>query len=121
MNNVDIEKYAGLQPLAQPYEKGKVKLQNRVCFQPMEGCDCNCDGSPSSLTVEKYIKAARSGAGLVWFEANAVCPEGRTNPRQMMLTGENLAEFKKLLDDMRRIAAEETGTSPVFILQLTHS
>lgn len=121
MNNVDIEKFAGLQPLAQPYEKGKVKLQNRVCFQPMEGCDCNCDGSPSSLTIEKYIKAARSGAGLVWFEANAVCPEGRTNPRQMMLTGENLAEFKKLLDDMRRIAAEEAGTSPVFILQLTHS
>ncbi|MBR5447737.1 MAG: flavin oxidoreductase/NADH oxidase, partial [Clostridia bacterium] len=121
MNVSDIENYAKLQPLAQPYERGRVKLPNRVCFQPMEGCDCLEDGTPSELTVQKYIKAAKSGAGLVWFEANAVCPEGRTNPRQMMLTRENLPEFKKLLSDMREIAAEEMNVSPVFILQLTHS
>ena len=36
---------------------------NRVVLQPMEGCDCHGDGSPSELTVEKYKKAARSGAG----------------------------------------------------------
>ena len=121
MNVSDIENYAKLQPLAQPYEGGKVKLPNRVCFQPMEGCDCREDGAPSELTIEKYIKAAKSGAGLVWFEANAVCPEGRTNPRQMMLTRENLPEFKKLISDMRSIAADEMGVNPVFILQLTHS
>ncbi len=57
----------------------------------------------------------------VWFEANAVCPEGRTNPRQMMLTKENLPAFKALLDEMRKIAKTECGISPVFILQLTHS
>ncbi len=121
MNISDIEKNAKLQPLAQPYEMGKVKLPNRVCFQPMEGCDCREDGAPSELTIDKYIKAAKSGAGLVWFEANAVCPEGRTNPRQMMLTRENLPEFKKLVEEMRKIAMEEMGVSPVFILQLTHS
>ncbi len=97
------------------------RMANRVVLQPMEGCDCLTDGSPSELTVEKYIKAARSCAGVVWFEANAVCPEGRTNPRQMMLTKENLPTFKKLLCEMRTIAAEECGVSPVFILQLTHS
>ena len=96
-------------------------LYNRVVLQPMEGCDCNTDGSPSQLTREKYIRAAKSGAGLVWFEANAVCPEGRTNPRQMMLTAENLPEFKNLLAEMREIARKECGVSPVFILQLTHS
>ncbi len=96
-------------------------IPNRVCFQPMEGCDCHENGAPSELTVEKYIKAARSGAGLVWFEANAVCPEGRTNPRQMMLTKENIEHFKVLVSDMRRIAVEECGMKPVFILQLTHS
>ena len=96
-------------------------LQNRVVLQPMEGCDCNEDGSPHQLTIEKYLKAARSGAGLVWFEANAVCPEGRTNPRQMMLTEENLPSFQKLLKEMREIAEKECGIAPVFILQLTHS
>lgn len=99
----------------------KKTICNRVVLQPMEGCDCNTDGSPSELTVEKYKKAARSGAGLIWFEANAVCPEGRTNPRQMMLTDDNLSSFKKLLQKMRDIAKKECGISPIFILQLTHS
>lgn len=96
-------------------------IHNRVVLQPMEGCDCNEDGSPSELTIEKYIKAAKSGAGLIWFEANAVCPEGRTNPRQMMLTDANLPEFQSLLKKMREISQTECGFSPIFILQLTHS
>lgn len=100
---------------------GSKIFPNRAVLQPMEGCDCNPDGSPSNLTVEKYQKAARSGAGLVWFEANAVCPEGRTNPRQMMLTQENLPVFQALLQQMRAIAKKECGINPVFILQLTHS
>ena len=103
------------------FQIGTIKFCNRVVLQPMEGCDCHTDGSPSELTVEKYKKAARSGAGLIWFEANAVCPEGRTNPRQMMLTEENLLQFKALLQEMREIAKRECGISPIFILQLTHS
>lgn len=100
---------------------GERMIDNRVVLQPMEGCDCHMDGSPSELTVEKYKKAARSGAGVIWFEANAVCPEGRTNPRQMMLTKDNLPSFKNLLQEMREIAKKECGISPIFILQLTHS
>ncbi len=100
---------------------GDAKVCNRVVLQPMEGCDCNIDGSPSDLTVEKYRKAAKSGAGLIWFEANAVCPEGRTTPRQMMLTRENLPQFQQLLQQLRVIAMESRGICPVFILQLTHS
>ena len=97
------------------------RFENRIVLQPMEGCDCNPDGSPSDLTVQKYIRAAKSGAALVWFEANAVCPEGRTNPRQMMLTRENLPTFQSLLKRMRAIAKEECGIESLFILQLTHS
>ena len=104
-----------------PIKIGMTEICNRVVLQPMEGCDCNEDGSPSELTIAKYISAAKSGAGLVWFEANAVCPEGRTNPRQMMLTEDNLPKFKELLERMREIAKEECGIDPVFILQLTHS
>ena len=100
---------------------GFEKLCNRVVLQPMEGCDCHLDGSPSELTVKKYLNAARSGVAIVWFEANSVCPEGRTNPRQMMLTEENLPNFKALLNNMREIAERECGIRQTFILQLTHS
>ena len=100
---------------------GSKVIPNRVVLQPMEGCDCHEDGSPSELTIEKYKRAARSGAGLIWMEATAVCPEGRTNVRQMMLTEKNLPAFRALVDEMRKIAREECGTEPILILQLTHS
>ena len=100
--------------------KGK-KIANRAVFQPMEGCDCKENGAPSDLTIEKYMKAARSGVGMIWFEACAVCPEGRTSARQMRLTEENLPEFRALIDNMRRVAREECGIDPYMILQLTHS
>ena len=104
-----------------PLVVGGMQIPNRILLQPMEGCDCNEDGGPSELTIEKYRSAARSGAGVIWFEANAVCPEGRTNPRQMMLTRENLPTFKALVQELRQIARESQGISPVLILQLTHS
>ena len=58
--------------LQKPLSVSGSVVRNRVVFQPMEGCDCNEDGSPSNLTREKYLRAARSGAGMIWFEANAV-------------------------------------------------
>ena len=84
-----------------------VTIQNRAVFQPMEGCDCNADGSPSELTIQKYIKAAESGVGIVWFEANAVCSEGRTNAGQMQSTEQNADKFRALLSEMREIAQGE--------------
>ena len=96
-------------------------IANRAVFQPMEGCDCHEDGTPSDLTVAKYMNAARSGVGIIWFEACAVCPEGRTNRGQMRITEENLGDFKSLLSDIRRVAREECGYEPFMILQLTHS
>lgn len=107
--------------LRSPYTLGGRTIPNRVVFQPMEGCDCGEDGAPSALTIAKYHRAARSGAGIIWFEANAVCPEGRTNPRQMMLTADNLPAFAALLTEMREIARAEAGVEPVMLLQLTHS
>ena len=107
--------------LNENFRIGSHLFPNRVVLQPMEGCDCNEDGSPSELTMEKYRRAAKSGAGLIWFEANAVCPEGRTNPRQMMLTEENSHLFASFLQELREIALAECNIKPVFILQLTHS
>lgn len=103
------------------YRVGSYTMENRVVFQPMEGCDCGLDGSPSELTVAKYMAEAKSGAGLIWFEACAVCSEGRTNPRQMMLTESNKDAFKRLVEDIKATACAESGFAPVLILQLTHS
>ena len=100
---------------------GKRKVANRVVIQPMEGYDCREDGSPSELTVKKYLEFAKSGAGIIWFEANAVCLEGRTNKRQMRIADENLAQFKELLDTMREISLRKFGYAPLMFLQLTHS
>lgn len=107
--------------LRSPFSLDGRTIPNRVVFQPMEGCDCTEDGAPGELTIAKYHRAAQSGAGIIWFEANAVCPEGRTNPRQMMLTAANLPTFAALLTEMHRIARDETGVEPVMLLQLTHS
>ncbi len=96
-------------------------VENRVVIQPMEGCDCNEDGSPSGLTVSKYMDFARSGAGIIWFEASAVCPEGRANFRQMRLTEENVGTFRSLIHKMREISIKENGFAPLMIIQLTHS
>ena len=100
--------------------EGRV-IANRLVMQPMEGCDCNEDGSPSELTIEKYINNAKSGAGIIWFEANAVCREGRTNPRQMQITEENLETYKALVKRVKEVCLEENGFEPILYIQLTHS
>lgn len=48
---------------------GPVSLENRFAIQPMEGCDAAPDGSPGELTLRRYERFARSGAGLIWGEA----------------------------------------------------
>ena len=101
---------------------GNVTLSNRVVIQPMEGCDCEYDdGRPSDLTLKKYVNNAHSGASIIWFEANAVSPEGRTNHRQMMITEKNVDAFRDMLKVVRETAKKEFGYAPICIIQLTHS
>ncbi len=96
-------------------------IANRVVFQPMEGCDCNLDGTPSEATLRKYRRFAESGAGIIWVEATAVCKEGRTNLRQMMLTEENKASFAEFVKNVKSICKGLYGYEPLLFLQLTHS
>lgn len=108
--------------------KGKVKIgekyaPNALAVLPMEGCDSNPDGSPSELVRRRYIRFAEGGAGLLWWEANAVVSEGKANPLQMMLTKDNAGDFKALLEETNERAAKINGPGhkPINILQLTHS
>lgn len=107
--------------LQKPIEVCGRKINNRVVFQPMEGCDCNKDGSPSEYTLNKYRSFARSHAGIIWCEANAVCEEGRTGERQMMLTESNLPIFRDFVTEIKSIAKKESGFEPLMLIQLTHS
>ena len=109
--------------LSEPTRAGGFSLPNRLVVLPMEGCDAESDGSPGELTFRRYHRFAAGGAGLLWFEATAVVPEGRANPRQLWLQAANTPAFARLADEARRRAADRCGAShrPILVLQLTHS
>ena len=48
--------------ISSPFAKGKLQLDNRVVFQPMEGCDSTPDGGVGELTAARYMRFAASGA-----------------------------------------------------------
>jgi 2,4-dienoyl-CoA reductase-like NADH-dependent reductase (Old Yellow Enzyme family) len=96
--------------LAQPLDTGCGVAANRFAILPMEGWDGTADGRPTDLVRRRWQRFGASGAGLVWGgEAVAVVPEGRANPRQLVIS-DALAELRTLLPD-----TTVTG------LQLTHS
>jgi 2,4-dienoyl-CoA reductase-like NADH-dependent reductase (Old Yellow Enzyme family) len=109
--------------LAAPMQVGPLTLSNRLAVHPMEGCDANLDGAPGELTFRRWRRFAEGGAALLWGEATAVVPEGRANPRQLLISRENLAELRRLLDETRAARKSRFGTTDGFVvgLQLTHS
>ena len=107
--------------LAEPITVSGLPIPNRLAIQPMEGCDASPDGFPSDLTLRRYLRFARSGAGLIWVEATAITPEGRANPRQLMLTEKSLESFRAMVKTIRKEALSFCGYEPAIILQLTHS
>ena len=107
--------------LGKPVTIGHLSCANRFAVLPMEGCDSNTDGSPSPLVRERYLKYAEGGFGLIWFEANAIVPEGRANELQMMLTASNVSKFRDLVRDVDELSMKKHGFKPIKILQLTHS
>lgn len=110
-----------LKILDTPIALYKKTIPNRIAIQPMEGCDGTYDGAIDELTHRRYLRFAKSGAGVIWFEATAVANEGRANPRQLFLNEKTLDSFKKLIFEVRETAYKETKTEPVLIMQATHS
>lgn len=102
---------------------GNKKIPNRLAAQPMEGCDGMADGRPGELTLRRYRRFAKGGAGLIWFEATAVVNEGRANPCQLYLSHDNINDFRILLTDTLKAAENKYGSDrkPYTVLQLTHS
>lgn len=96
-------------------------VPNRVLFQPMEGCDGEENGAVGELTRRRYLRFAKSGAGVIWFEATAVTAEGRANPRQLYINDETAESYKSLVAEIKETAMRECGFEPLVIVQLTHS
>jgi len=109
--------------LARPVPVGEFTLGNSVAIHPMEGCDGTLDGRPDELTFRRYRRFGAGGAKLVWFEATAVCGEGRANTRQLWLHPGSVREFALLLEELRRVHRERYGGTGDLLapLQLTHS
>lgn len=108
--------------------KKKVEVEgfiapNSIAIHPMEGSDGELDGSPGELTKRRYERFLKSGAGLVWFEAVAVVPEGRASARQLWINEDNLPAYQALFENMMKTAQAEYGKDfkPLCIMQLTHS
>jgi 2,4-dienoyl-CoA reductase-like NADH-dependent reductase (Old Yellow Enzyme family) len=115
------------QILARPVEiadgGGARLIGNSLAIHPMEGCDGEPDGAPGELTFRRYRRFGAGGAKLIWFEACAVAPEGRANPRQLWIHEGTLPGLKALLEACRRSHETAFGSTGglVTVLQLTHS
>ena len=98
-------------------------IPNSLVLNPMEGTDGKTDGSPDELTIRRYKRFSKSGAGVIWFEAVAVTPEGRASPRQLWIHEANLSEYQRLYESMLQHYKAEyaAGFTPLCIMQLTHS
>ncbi len=120
---LDIPLSDDLSPLFEPIVIAGKKVPNRIVVQPMEGCDAIAGGAPGELTFRRYERFARGGSGMIWFEAAAVVPEGRSNPRQLLLTENTVDSFARLVDATRRAARScpGGGREPLLLLQLTHA
>ena len=112
-------------PLAQP---GRVStrhppLTNRFCVLPMEGWDATTDGKPTELVTRRWQRFGQSGAKLIWGgEAVAVRPDGRANPRQLVINESNWPDLARLRESLVRAHAARWNTDDLFVgLQLTHS
>ena len=96
-------------------------ISNRVLFQPMEGCDGTADGAVDELTRRRYLRFAEGAPGIIWFEATAVCNEGRANPRQLYINDSTVGSFKEIVREIKAESKALHGFEPVIIVQLTHS
>ena len=100
---------------------GSMHLKNRFAIQPMEGCDAAPDGGPGELTLRRYDRFAKSGAGLIWAEAVAVQGHARAKPRQLQITRDNLDSYKVMVESIKETAMRSHGFEPMVIMQAAHS
>ncbi|HVV02025.1 MAG TPA: NADH:flavin oxidoreductase [Verrucomicrobiae bacterium] len=114
-------------PLAKPapgvFINGKT-IGNRIAVQPMEGWDGTAEGGITPEVLRRWTRFGESGAKLICGgEAMAVRPDGRANPRQLIISRQHAAELEQLRDALVKAHEERYGTAGDLVVgfQLTHS
>lgn len=110
-----------LSALKKPFRIYDKTVPNAICCHPLEGEDAAANGGPSKLTMHKYNNFAKQGAGMIWFEAVCVSEDGKDGPHQMIITKDNVADFKYMVQQVDATAEKYHHEKPYKILQLTHS
>ena len=119
--NLSLPLSENLDSLKQALPIGKASAPNRLCVQPMEGCDASESGAPGELTLRRYRRFAEGGFGVIWIEATAVEARGRSNPRQLWLNRRNVDAFAEFVQAVRKSARDCWGHEVVLVLQLAHA
>jgi 2,4-dienoyl-CoA reductase-like NADH-dependent reductase (Old Yellow Enzyme family) len=121
----DIVAHGPQSPLAQPVEVDGMRIGHRLAVHPMEGWDCERDGRPTDNTRRRWHRFGLSGAKLIWGgEACAVRPDGRANPKQLIMTEESQGDIARMRESViaaHKEATGDDGDDVVIGLQLTHS
>ncbi len=113
-------------PLAEPAPvvvNGK-RPGNRIVIHPMEGWDGTTTGGVTDEMRRRWRRFGESGAKMICgAEAMAVCPDGRANPNQLVISEENKAGLAELMGILTSAHAERYGTADDLVIgfQLTHS
>lgn len=97
---------------------------NRWVIHPMEGWDGTLDGRPTDDVFRRWRRFGTSGAKTIFGgEAMAVRPDGRANPRQLILQAEHTGEFAALRQALVAAHKERYGPTHDLVIgfQLTHS
>jgi len=102
---------------------GNRKTRNSFGIHPLEGCDGTPDGKPGELTFRKYERFGAGGASLIWFEATATSPDGRSNPRQLLINDSTKSGFESLVQATRDAHKHAFGSDEGLVcgIQLTYS
>lgn len=107
--------------LSEPLAVSGRLFANRLGSAPMEGADSTLSGSPSEFTLKRYKKVAEGGAAVIWFEAISVAEEGRSSNTQLLITDDNVDDFKKFTEEIKEAGLKKNGYAPFLILQANHS
>lgn len=107
--------------LATPLKVRNVTLQNRLGIAPMEGADSLPDGSPSDYTTRRYVNEAIGGSAIIWFEAISIVEEGRSSKTQLLLTRDNLEQYKAFTAKIKEAGFSANGFAPYLVMQANHS
>jgi 2,4-dienoyl-CoA reductase-like NADH-dependent reductase (Old Yellow Enzyme family) len=114
-------------PLAQPWTGVAVNGRrpgNRWTIQPMEGWDASPAGGVTPEVRRRWRRFGESGAKVIFGgEAIAVRPDGRANPRQLVISEATLTELAGLRDELLAAHRERFGHTDDLVIgfQLTHS